>query len=864
MALEPRDSAEIAKAIVSALEKAVKTMERTSGGIAGSDRNGIKRTENRNKGQQTIKATKNLKLEQTVLATTKNFNKLQDAAGSASKSLGWLTQKVDKASIGLNVFAKTLGVSVGRVKGVGKSKAPVRGYVPKSSAPGSPKAPKDKEEKAATTFSGAAGQAFQKKTGFSDEMMKSLGELGKAFKKLGGATVKTVNDAFSEMAARGYGTTDSLFTLYGGAIQAGMSLKDYAKFMDDNMIAISRASSFVDFQSNLKIGTDSLAKFGIFGADAVKMAGSMMSASTSLGIPQGRLVDAMNEQSAVFAKLRKTTNITAEGFETLVKALAADTQVRTEISALAPSERGARQSELLQQMAYAKSLNLSTAEQDRYTQAILEQRKSTVKQRFQQAGRLTQAAGMLGMDPGQIDELRKLSLNKYKTADEQIRYQDLLGTVNTGIEKMQQSGSPGSQYQADTISEFIKSSGINLDTASAIKAAKDSGAVINPDLDKTLGKLEQTLGKFLKIFEGISLNPLAGAAVAVVGAIGSVVMAITGLGPVLGTTIGTIAGNIIAARIAASNSKDFIGPPAPNGMGTNPKGKGGKWGKIASVGGKALGVLGSAGMIIGSAMDYSNAAEIAKAGDGDVGKVKGGAIGEGLGSAIGLGISAALAPFTGGLSLVLSPLISMMTGWAGKWIGGLIGSESAAEKNANETKKNTEEMIKARRASAPSETITLNQLGSLGSNVLNTGIAYSAPGVTKATAASTYATPQGMMFDSMGNPIGEFEPSTSSSVSTPIVRPATQAQSSVNPAAVNRKEVEEVTETQKSVAANAFKPSSTQDPAQILSQILLVLQQSLSAENLQTELSSQLLRAQALMPRLPDNQKMVKQVLAQT
>jgi hypothetical protein len=73
-------------------------------------------------------------------------------------------------------------------------------------------------------------------------------------------------------------------------------------------------------------------------------------------------------------------------------------------------------------MAYAKSLNLTTAEQDRYKQAILEQRKSTVKQRFQQAGRLTQAAGMLGMDPGQIDELRKLSLNKYKTADEQIRY----------------------------------------------------------------------------------------------------------------------------------------------------------------------------------------------------------------------------------------------------------------------------------------------------------------------------------------------------------------------------------------------------------------------------------------------------------
>ncbi len=441
MALEPRDSAEIAKAIVTALEKAMKTFDRSSGGIAGgSDRNNVKRTEHR--GQQTIKATKNLKQGQTVMGVTKNLDKLQDAAAGASKSLGWLTTKVDKASIGLNVFAKSLGISVGKVKSAAKVKATPTQTGPLPSA-GKP----EKEKKAPPdTFRDALGSAFQNKTGVSDKVMKALGGLGDSLSKLGSSAIVALKDSFNELASRGYGTTDSLFTLYGGAIKAGMSLKDYAKFMDDNMIAISRASSFVDFQNSLKVGTDSLAKFGVFGADATKMAGSMMSTSTSLGVPQRDLIDSMESQIAVFAKLRKTSDITAEGFETLIKALAADTQIRTEISALAPADRAARSVELAEQMGYAKSLNLSAAEQDRYTASVIAQRKSTVKSRFQQAGRLTQAAGMIGMDPGQIEELRKLSLNKYKTADEQIRFQDLLGTVNTGVEKMQQSGQPGSQF----------------------------------------------------------------------------------------------------------------------------------------------------------------------------------------------------------------------------------------------------------------------------------------------------------------------------------------------------------------------------------------------------------------------------------
>jgi hypothetical protein len=438
------------------------------------------------------------------------------------------------------------------------------------------------------------------------------------------SAIEMVDDKFQVLAARGIDSSvSSLMSLYWEAGKAGMSLRDYAQFMDKNMIAVSRASSFSAFQANLKIGTDALKKFGVFGDEANQLAGAMMSSSTALGVPQAQMGDAIRSQLKVFDKLRLSTSITAQEFEQMTRQLGEDAQVRTELSALDPKEAVMRQAAILDQMSYARSLNLSTSEVQKYTAAILEQRKSTVKQRFQQANRLTQAAGLLGMGGGQAEELRSLSMNRYKTDEQQQRYMDLLGQVNTGLEQMQQRGGPGSQYQSDTMREMLDSSGLSqaLEAASAIRAGKQSGDVGgNRDIGKKLDGVDRSIGTIITQLDGMMKNPLGHIGASIVGGLAAIATGIIGFSR-LGTVMGTTAGNIIAGLMSKTGiigkpaptpgnpygtPDDFVGPQRPE-KGGWARGKGAKWGGRAF---GAAGIIAGSAAIYGAVNDYNESAKI--------------------------------------------------------------------------------------------------------------------------------------------------------------------------------------------------------------------------------------------------------------
>jgi hypothetical protein len=559
---------------------------------------------------------------------------------------------------------------------------------------------------------------------------KVLGTLNSMLVSLMRNGVQMVDEMFQTLAARGYGTTDSYVGLSKAAWDAGMSLREYAQFMDQNMIAISRASSFTAFQANLKSGTDALAKFGVFGEDATRLAGTMMSASTALGVPQAQMGDAIKGQLGVFEKLRKTTNITANEFAELTKQLGEDAQVRTELSALAPNEALQRQTAILDQMSYARSLNLSTSEVNKYTAAILAQRKTTVKQRFQQAGRLQQVSGLLGMGGGKADELRQLSMNKYKTGDEQKRYMDLLGEVNTGLEQMQQSGGPGSQYQSDTMREMLDQAGMgqDLEAASAIKAGKQSGDFANKDMGKQLSSIDQKLGTMMAWLDGFTKGPIGQAIVSMVGGIGTLIATFTAGAGLLGTVIGTAAGRVMAL-MTMKGTGGFAGLFERTGPAAESAASGGKWGKVTGALGKAASGLGKAMPYIAAVAgtvtaisDYSNAEEAAKpesGGDGDVGKKKGEAVGEGIGSVAGTIIGSALGSFVPVIGTAIGASVGgLLGGFAGKLIGGWANAETAQEKNTKAIEASTKVATAAIKKGMPTDTVMVDALNQLDSNLI--------------------------------------------------------------------------------------------------------------------------------------------------
>lgn len=872
-------------------------------------------------------AAANKKQNKGILAVAKNLGTLEDVCQAASKSLFWMTQKTDKASISLTVFAKSLGISTGKLKAnaASASKIPKPGKTPKQTTPIVPPTPKPEPKPKPEAKPGTKPKPKKE----PDD--SSMAEFQASLQRINKGVLTVLDDAFETMAARGYGAAGSLTEVYTSAIGVNMTLQEYAQLMDKNMIAVSRASSFAAFQKNLRVGTDSLRKFGVFGADAANLSATMMSASTSLGVPQAQLGEAMGKQIDVFEKFRKTVGVTAKGFQELVAELSANTQTVTELSALAPQERASRQAQLLEQMAYAQALGLSEAEQRKYTSSVLAQRQTTVKKRFELAGRLTQAAGLTGMSAGKTDELRTLAGKKYKTTDEQKRYQELMGELNTNFERMQQSGQISSQYMADTITEAIGAAGGKeaLDTAAAIRAAKESGPQKNADIGKELGFLGQTIGAAMTTLGGLGKNPI-------VQAIGGIVAAIAALAIPTGTTMGIVAGNIIAGnkmfagigdmlkgkggkggglgnrvgnmagRAAGSASRagvaglsavglggmlpngtpstpSFVGPPTPEIVGPPKPSALTKAGGLKGLAkGAVKGLPGiSSALAVGLAgMDYMNAEETAAAGDGDVGKAKGEAIGEGAGAIIG-----------GAIGALGGPLGIMAGAWAGgiagKWLGAMAGSESATEKN-------TKELIKSTRAMAGETTVSANNLGSLGANVAATARAYTPPNEaelkkhaeSKMTSAELAASRAKEAKEAKNTPVVKVEPvkaepaKTTPVQATPVVKaepvvtpvqaltpilatPATQVSTGVKPVEINKPVVQEPSPVKSALEAGT-SALPVQDPGSVLSQILAILQQSLVAENLQVDLAGQLLRARALTPSLPDNQQMVKRVFAET
>jgi hypothetical protein len=723
--------------------------------------------------------------------------------------------------------------------------------------------------------------------------------------------LKVADEAFDTSATRGYGTLSGFASLSAAAISAGMSLKEYTQFLDNNMGALSRSSSIEDFQKQLSVGTDALAKFGVFGADATQMTASMVSSSQALGVPMDQMSSSINNQISVFEQLRKTTGITSVAFEKITEQIMSNDAVQKEMLGLSAGERDARKTQITQLATFGTGLGLSTQAASQLTSALLEQRKSTVKQRFEQKGRLRQALALAGFSD--VDQTRAAELQgkRNKTSAEEQELLDIKGRLGQSLESMKQDESnPGSQNIAEQASGLLDTAGLgsSMEAAMNVQLAKESGTQKNADMGKTLSNTEQAIGKSNALLSAIA----ASTAVIAAASVGSMLFGkFSGLGKGLaglfgaggassggsllssgGFALGKGVGKAGAAgsSVLSSISSFFtggnqMGPPMPETPNFPPKPG------MLTKAGRALGGIGKIGAIgtavqlgatvYGAASKYNNADAIAAAGDGDVGAVKGEAVGQGVGGTAGMVIGGLLGSFGGPLGTMLGISVGATIGESlGGWMGKMWGSESSNEKN-------TRELVKLTRAKAGAETISDTNIDSLSANVMKTAIAFSAPTQAQVDAyADSKLTPEQkkkkdadavaaqassvMTYDAMGNATGfesSIAPATSGSITsvqssvplTTIGTPTPIVQNSVQPIAIN-------TPSDSAVPAGALPQSVVnqlsapgQDQGAVLTQILQILQQSLEGETDRGKMMEQALRG---TNRFQDNTTMSKLIYA--
>ncbi len=338
------------------------------------------------------------------------------------------------------------------------------------------------------------------------------------FKNLGfqltDAIINVTKDIYL-LQSRGIDAGESLFSLYGHAMKAGMSLEEYTSMLGENSAAVVRATSMTAFRDSLRDTTKSLQQIGVFGPAANQLAAAMRTSSVQLGIPISQVDDVAKRQVETFKELRKTTMLTADGFKELIQTVSNNQNVQEDLLGLAPRERAARQQQLLEIGALGHRMGLTQQAAGALTQALLDQRKATAQQRFQAAGLIRQAGAMTGMGAGETEELAKLRMKKRRSPEEEARFVELSGRLEERLQVMQNSGNIQAEFLAEKMSELLGSTpqGQVQQAAGAAKLQTDSGKPQNVDIGKETPIALQKLGETLTTLSGFMKNPLADAMV---------------------------------------------------------------------------------------------------------------------------------------------------------------------------------------------------------------------------------------------------------------------------------------------------------------------------------------------------------------
>lgn len=341
----------------------------------------------------------------------------------------------------------------------------------------------------------------------------SSGGLGTAFGHLWEATVKITADFF-QLSRVGMGTASNLGELYKYALLAGMSLKEYTALISQSITAASRAGTLENFDKIISSQDSVLAGMGIFGSEAKQLQASLAQSSAVLGININNLSGAMSAQTKLFGDLRKSVNLTADEFAKMVAVVSNNEQVQKELLGLGPRERQARMMQLLQLQSVGTKLGMTAEASAALGKALIDQRKATVKDRFEQAGALLQMGAFTGNGAlGQrAMELNMKGRRRTKAEDEELF--NAVRSLDQAAQGLYEVGGLGTQNVLDQFEEMIGKNGLGelARQGRGATLASDAGTVNQEAFGKNVGEFGQWVGKLTAWTRGLQesvLGPLA-------------------------------------------------------------------------------------------------------------------------------------------------------------------------------------------------------------------------------------------------------------------------------------------------------------------------------------------------------------------
>lgn len=338
----------------------------------------------------------------------------------------------------------------------------------------------------------------------------SAGGFGYALSQLWDAAVRVTTDFF-QISRVGMGSSQNLVDLYKNAFQAGMSLKEYNEVVKSSMLVASRAGTLENFNRIISAQDKQLAVMGIFGAEARQLQAQLAQNSAAMGISTNDLTKATGAQVRIFDELRKSANMTADEFSKMVATVANSEQAQKELLGLAPRERMARMSQLLQLQTVGTKLGMTAEASMALGKALIDQRKATVKDRFEQAGALLQLGAFTGNGAAGQRAMELNMKGRRRTSSEDKELFALVQQMDRSAQQMYEAGSLGTQNVLDSFDEALGKGSLGelIKQGRGASLAKDSGPMQQEAFGKHVGEFGQWVGKLTTFVDGLKNSVVA-------------------------------------------------------------------------------------------------------------------------------------------------------------------------------------------------------------------------------------------------------------------------------------------------------------------------------------------------------------------
>ena len=481
--------------------------------------------------------------DKAVLALTESMVGLNKEVGKTSSSFGSLQVQMARFGAQLSGGHFTMPVNAPTVPGM---KTP--------SANAGVLSPVEKTmEQLGTPTQRVLGSMLEKfgQTG------ASLGLFEKAVSASWEALKRLTGDYF-QLSRVGMGSVTTLKQLSVDALLAGMSLQEYSALVKENIAFASHAGSMENFAKISSASDDMLASMGIFGAEARDLQVSLANSNVQAGVSGDKLAAAGSAQIQMFDKLRKTTNMTANEFAGLVKSVAESDTAQRELVGLAPAEKQARMAELLSISTTGQRLGLTGKASEELASALIAQRKETVQNRFESAGKIMQLGALVGQGAEGQRAAELTRKGRGKTAAETEELRTLLGGIDKASQGLYEVGTFGMQNVIDQLGpdtgQGLGAAGDIMKASRVVENTAAAGKAFNKDFGQHVDTFGQMVGKGIALYAGYEKS----AAPLLAGAVGSALL-LAFKGPIFGLFKGLLGMGGSAAGAGAGGAEVAAG-----------------------------------------------------------------------------------------------------------------------------------------------------------------------------------------------------------------------------------------------------------------------------------------------------------------